>query len=479
MLYLNLNKVAIALKINRLLNNYMITRIEVNGFKSLNNFSLDLNKGLNILVGPNGAGKTNIILFFEFLSLSCTEHIANSISKVGGAGAVFKKISFDEYEKEFSFKVYGTKKIQKRGKSSETEYLSYEYSATILNSFDLDNIFYSKQSFKFAKNQNFDFDHRGKDDWDFALDLDISEDNKFNISNFKIEKDIANNNQHIINSKSKSTSKINKNFVKEFLENGDLSHNCIINFLFTILERKTIDIIRDLKGGETFNIVPSKVKEVEDAANPPGIKKDGSGLAATLYAIKNERSKESYLDYPFFIFTHDIDRKYKKESLQNIVDYLKLANNTIENLDVINDPFDNRLVVKININADEYNSVLPLSAMSDGTIKWITIITAILTSNSIFSIEEPENFLHPWMQAEIVKIMRNHISNGNEEACVIMTTHSESLLNYSEPNELILVEMIGGQTKAIRIDDIEIIKSEISNSGLGLGHFYFSNSLFN
>ncbi|MNR37891.1 hypothetical protein D3C85_1559490 [compost metagenome] len=58
-----------------------------------------------------------------------------------------------------------------------------------------------------------------------------------------------------------------------------------------------------------------------------------------------------------------------------------------------------------------------------------------------------------------------------------MTTHSESLLNYSEPNELILVEFFDGKTNAKRVPDIELIKNEISNSGLGLGHFYFSNML--
>ena len=44
----------------------MITKIKVDGFKSLKNFELELHEGLNILVGPNGSGKTNIVLFFEF-----------------------------------------------------------------------------------------------------------------------------------------------------------------------------------------------------------------------------------------------------------------------------------------------------------------------------------------------------------------------------------------------------------------------------
>lgn len=117
--------------------------------------------------------------------------------------------------------------------------------------------------------------------------------------------------------------------------------------------------------------------------------------------------------------------------------------------------------------------------MSDGTIKWLALITAILTSKTIFSIEEPENFLHPWMQAEIANIMREHIENKESESFVLMTTHSESLLNHAEPNEILLVDFENGKTTAKRLTNILLVKDEISKSGFGLGHFYFSNALQN
>ena len=60
-----------------------------------------------------------------------------------------------------------------------------------------------------------------------------------------------------------------------------------------------------------------------------------------------------------------------------------------------------------------------------------------------------------------------------------MTTHSESLLNHSKPEEVIIVDLNDGRTKAKRISNLNIIKEEISNSGFGLGHFYFSNALTN
>ena len=112
--------------------------------------------------------------------------------------------------------------------------------------------------------------------------------------------------------------------------------------------------------------------------------------------------------------------------------------------------------------------------MSDGTIKWITLITIIFTCQNIFSIEEPENFLHPWMQAEIVKMMRNSIG---KESFILITTHSESLLNSAKPEEMIVVSMTNGKTYAKRIKNIEALKREISNTGFGAGYFYFSDSI--
>ena len=44
----------------------MITKIEVNGFKSLSNFELELHTGLNILVGPNGSVKQILYCFSNF-----------------------------------------------------------------------------------------------------------------------------------------------------------------------------------------------------------------------------------------------------------------------------------------------------------------------------------------------------------------------------------------------------------------------------
>lgn len=448
----------------------MITKIEVNGFRSLSNFKLELNQGLNILVGPNGAGKTNIVLFFEFLSQLTTYQIGHAVSAVGGAGSIFKKIGINDYEKSISFKIYGSKSITKK------RTLTYEYEAKITTSFEKDSIFYSFQSIKFRSGTKFWKSPTEKrynpNKWDLAIRVNNDEINKNIIEISDLNKKKIRPRFYLSEHKKSDIESV----IKELIKDNNPSFNNLIRCLLPFVDVLIFGIHSDLIGGEIFNIVPSKVKELEDAATPPGIKKNGEGLATTLYAMKKSKSKKSNLPHIIF-YLKNPEKTYDPNTLKKIVSYLKLANNTITNLDVENDPFDNKLIVKIFIKTGDYSAVLPLSAMSDGTIKWLALITAIMTSKSIFSIEEPENFLHPWMQAEIANIMREQINNKKQQSFIIMTTHSESLLNHSEPNEIILIDLKDGSTKAKRIKNIDLVKKEISNSGFGLGHFYFSNSL--
>lgn len=447
----------------------MITKIEIDGFKSLRLFSLNLHQGLNILVGPNGAGKTNIILFFEFLSNLASNPLGNAISNVGGAGSIFQKVGRDKYVDVIKCKIFGSSLVAPK------KYIVYEYSFQIKISFEKDNVFYSNQELKLKTTTKFwdgSEESNFKDSWDLYLIFKLIDDEPdLEIKSYDKKKF-----RPRFFSSEKTSPKEFNNTIKEFVLSQNPTYHSIVKCLFPLTEL-SYSIFADLRGGETFNIVPSKVRELEDSATPPGIKKDGSGLATTLYAMKKSRVKQNARIHRFWLPFEEAQKTYNPDTLNKIISFLKTANSTITALDVDNDPFNNKLNVKITISTGDYEAVLPLSSMSDGTIKWLTLITAILTSKTIFSIEEPENFLHPWMQAEIATIMRNHLSEKNSHSFVLMTTHSESLLNHAKPEEIIIVDLSDGKTKARRISNLSAIRDEISNSGFGLGYFYFSNAL--
>ncbi len=267
----------------------MITKIEVNGFKSLTDFKLKLKPGLNILVGPNGAGKTNIILFFEFLSHIITNQVGTAVSHLGGAGSIFKKVGNEEYQDFIEAKIYGANRI------SSKQFIVYEYEFRINISFEKDNLFFGKQNMRIRTASKFWDDpdsklYDNKWDIDLAFETDGESNNEIEIISLDTKK-ISSRMYYGEGASGKKVEASIKNYVKGY----NLSYYSIIHPLFRVTDYARL-IRLDLRGGETFNIIPSKVKELEDAASPPEIKKDGSGLATTLYAMKKsnlEFSRES------------------------------------------------------------------------------------------------------------------------------------------------------------------------------------------
>lgn len=445
----------------------MITEIHVNGYKSLNNFRLSLKRGLNILVGPNGSGKTNIISFFELLSYLTDYELHQAVSRNGGAGSIFTKRGDIAFNDTISAKIYGCRRHEKK-------FIYYHYSFSIKVDAVAGQLFYNNQHLQ-VKTSNTRKSISKTVCKNFKWDLDIKVDYE------KIKKNITPDIiiEHLDRRKIKN--RYNEKFSKEEVFkriNSFYSRN--INRNLVQLLGMELDVLRpvqiDLLGGEVFNIIPSKVKLPEDIAKQPGIQKDGSGLSSTLYAIKNDR----YYSFGRSAYLYNRPKMISNKVYNQIVDLTKLANDSIVDLNVSNNPFDNQLVVKVTIeNRDGPDIILPLSSMSDGTIKWISLITAILSSSQLFSIEEPENFLHPWMQSEIIKIMRNSFENKKFENFVLMSTHSETLINSADPTEIIVVSMKKGNSIVKRVTNFKILREEIEETGFGLGYYYLTGALNN
>src|SRR4030067_460551 len=65
----------------------MLTRIELEGFRSLRHVELDL-PGLTVLIGPNGSGKSNLLDVFALMAEAATGQLSEGIAKRGGNSAL-------------------------------------------------------------------------------------------------------------------------------------------------------------------------------------------------------------------------------------------------------------------------------------------------------------------------------------------------------------------------------------------------------
>ncbi|RJP62638.1 MAG: hypothetical protein C4539_17690 [Ignavibacteriales bacterium] len=447
----------------------MLEFIEVDGFKSLRKFSLLLKPGLNVLVGPNGSGKTNIISFFEFLGLLQTNNVSKAISAAGGAGSIFSKIGEQTYQSKIASRLIGNINISKK------KWIYYEYSFTVSLSKTFDTVIYESQQIKCKKRTV----HTIPNSLVKSFDLDIirKTDSQLN-SNITINclehKIIDSEIGFLGRSGSHNISDIKKRLEAIINESIDNSESILSILRYIIMAWYSIN--DDLQGGSVYNIEPSRCRVPEDAAKPPGIHKDGSGLYATLFAL-TQKEKQPGIRRRYYPFIRDELNPIKNVRLEKITEYIMLANHSIQKIDVMNNPFDNQLQVRVHIqNKDNSSSILPLIAMSDGTVKWICLVTILLTSSNVLSIEEPENYLHPLMQKEIVTIMRNVIG---KKSVVLLSTHSETFINSSLPEEIVIVHFKDGATHACRPKNLDLIKDEINETGFGLGYYYLSGALTN
>src|SRR5262245_19418632 len=134
----------------------MLEKIQVDGFKSLTSFALDIKPGLNILVGPNGSGKSNIILFFEFLSHLANGSVMQAISRIGGAGAVFPLLGDGKLLSQFSFTVRGSGeyRVRHRHLKRSRRTVSYEYHAVIELTLELAALAFKRQELRIIEGDN-------------------------------------------------------------------------------------------------------------------------------------------------------------------------------------------------------------------------------------------------------------------------------------------------------------------------------------
>lgn len=438
----------------------MLRKIEVSGFRSLNEFSLEFRKGLNVIVGPNGSGKTNVINFIEFLSHLARSSLLDAVSMSGGAGRIFRRDAGGNFDKEINFRIFGGGTYSSI-RSQVAQRTEYEYSASVVLA--KSTLFYKSQRLKFW------FDGtRNLGAAYFDIEVISPDADKLDVlfhagEEFLVDRYSA--------SKREDNTEAMKFSIREAMR--EYGRNVAIFQLMDRYMDRCRSIIFDLYRARSFNVVPSQVRKPQDIASEPDIHQDGSGLAAVLFSMKNTRSAEDYY-YPFY----RPPLPGGKETLRKIISYSKIVNDSIDDIEVESDPIENQLRIFVSVSYEGGYLRLPFSLVSDGTVKWLTLITAILISKSVFAIEEPENFLHPLMQKEIVNIIRqSFLEDGNEDRFALMTTHSETILNYIDPDEMILIRMEQGRTIAGRPINADEIREEIQRTGFGAGYYYLAGAI--
>jgi AAA15 family ATPase/GTPase len=114
--------------------------------------------------------------------------------------------------------------------------------------------------------------------------------------------------------------------------------------------------------------------------------------------------------------------------------------------------------------------------LSDGTLKILSILIEIITSNpsSTIIIEEPESQIHPAMLAKLLNEIETYTYSQN----LIVSTHSPQVVAWTSPEKINLVHRKNGQTFVRKLgeDDIHNVIAYLSEEG-DLGEWIYSGIL--
>jgi predicted ATPase len=114
--------------------------------------------------------------------------------------------------------------------------------------------------------------------------------------------------------------------------------------------------------------------------------------------------------------------------------------------------------------------------VSDGTVKWLCILVSLFVPFSrVYILEEPENFLHPWMQQRLIAIMRDQAKHN--QTVFLVSSHSATILNGANPDEILLVKHGAEGTELSMLDDIGSIRELLSDSEFHIGDLWVSGAI--
>lgn len=202
--------------------------------------------------------------------------------------------------------------------------------------------------------------------------------------------------------------------------------------------------IYKLSSINTFSFAPDEIRSESPVTAPPTLDRSGRNLPRVILHYYLEKRS---------IFTH-------------IENTLKMLIPEVEEIV----PKIRGQKVEVAFKEKYSDMIIDPDFLSDGSLRILAILFSLFDENFVVAYEEPENCIHPHLLESVIDIMKK---SGKT---VILTTHSPYLLDYVDPENVILVAKVDGETKIKRLEDtdeIEAVRKYISEGGT-LGEAWFS-----
>lgn len=439
----------------------MISEIEIHNFRSIISDRITL-ENITVLIGANGSGKSNLVKALEFLSDVPEYGLDLAITRQGGRDAIApKSLRLHEIRKHPTIIRYQTclptpndSKIE----SPESIAVDHEFELTFrsarkteLNreSLTFHHVLYVGEVLAdddraphiptdslahFSRDSTFTISHSGGDAT-IRTDPPISDDNVgtylywLGLQNFEQKIETAAELGAFLQTLKKSRA-------RRLTGRGTAPKNRRAGSFVDPMEPTIIDFapnfqifLQTVESIKRYDLLLNELRREHAPSASSELSSSGANLPAVLRSLSSDKAAFERLTRSFeSIAPHIAD--IKSSSLRTGKEFVEFIES------------------RTGRGIESWES-------SDGSLRALAILVALETTQygETIIIEEPEQNLHPWAIRTLIDHMREVVSERNIQ--IILTTHSEHVLNRVKPSEVRVVSRdIKEGTHFLRLDQI-------------------------
>lgn len=204
-----------------------------------------------------------------------------------------------------------------------------------------------------------------------------------------------------------------------------------------------------------YSIYPNEIREPQTISAEEVLRDTGSNLTAVIKKMSggNRKNRERLLD-----------------ALQLVLPILKEVR--IESAGGFYVP-----VFRVQEPNQPHAHELNMSQISDGTLRLVGLLVAFYQNSAPLriAVEEPEQMIHPGLLQILMDAARDYLANSNNRQ-IFLTTHSPTLLDMFDANDIIQVNFEDGISKCSKVSDRQ--RKIISDRLFSAGELLVAEGLF-
>jgi predicted ATPase len=395
----------------------MLTRVEIDGFKTFEGFGLDL-QPLTAIVGPNASGKSNLFDALRFLSLLAQHDIRTAMQGLRGEPEELFRQTQAGTSLCISFAVevlLSRKGFDAFGTSYETpaQRLRYELKLALVQTPE------GVPKGIFVREEKCTPISRREDRATYLRDTKLS-------YNARVAAFIAtNDNGDAILIRQDGRQKHGRPVKLSLKEASRTALSTI-----TTAEFPHLYALREILANIRFlEINPRAARNANDRFEDHVLKSDASNLAAVLAHLKEETADEHRLD----------------GVLSDIAADLASLIPSVSRLEIQNDPNQRQYSFSLGFTGD---LIFSSRVISDGTLRLLALLTVLNdpSRRGTLCFEEPENGVHEGRVPMLVEFLRNaaNVSTDPEIPSfqILLNTHSPTVMAELRDNEIVAADNV-------------------------------------